>query len=374
MTPDRRTVLTTSAAMAAMAMAPRGAQGRAAKAGDDAKKLYARAMVINGNLVPPIDPDAKMDAALTQEVRSSGLTALKATIGGSNFDYETTVAQMGEYDRAIALNPETYMQARDFADLDAAKQSGRIGIIYSFEGVEMLAGKVDRIAEFRRRGVRVMQLCYNRASPFASGVMAEPPSSGLTPLGREAIARMEALGVTLDLSHADARSTADALKTATRPALITHAGCAAVLDHPRNKADAELRAVAERGGVVGIYELCFLSRGPAQTSVDEYLAHVSHALKVCGEDHVGFGSDALLTAFDTSPESMAAWDADIVARRKAGINAPGEGRPPFVEGMNRADRLEVVTGELLKRGYTARTVEKMLGLNFRRVLEATWTT
>ena len=102
------------------------------------------------------------------------------------------------------------------------------------------------------------------------------------------------------------------------------------------------------------------------------MAHMTHALKVCGEDHVGIGSDALLTPFDTGPESMAEWDRQTEARRKAGVAAPGEGRPPFVEGLNRPDRAAVIADALLKRGYKARAVEKVLGLNFRRVFEQTW--
>src|SRR5690606_15599594 len=112
---------------------------------------------------------------------------------------------------------------------------------------------------------------------------------------------------------------------------------AAVYVHPRNKSDAVLRAVADKGGVVGLYELSYISAGPQQQSIDDYLAHLLHALSVCGEDHVGIGSDAILTPFDTSPESMAEWNASIEARRAAGVAAPGGGRPPFVEGLNRPD-------------------------------------
>ena len=125
-----------------------------------------------------------------------------------------------------------------------------------------------------------------------------------------------------------------------RPAAITHAGCAAVQAHPRNKSDALLRALAERGGVVGIYELCFISPGPRQQTLEEYLAHIKHALQICGEDHVGIGSDALLGRFDTSMDGMRAWNLDIADRRARGVAAPGEGRPPFVEGLNRSDRMD----------------------------------
>lgn len=353
-----------------MALAPPGAYVFRAK--PQPSKLMRDAMLINGNLVPPIYPEEPLDPALEREIRSSGLTALKATIGGSTGDPDATMQQLEAYDRAIAINPSLYMQIRSLADLETARAKRKIGIIYSFEGVGMFEKQLERIDEFRRRGVLVMQLTYNNTTAFAAGVLSSQPSQGLTERGRQAIARMNALGVSVDLSHSDDRSTLDAVAASTKPILISHAGCAAVHDHPRNKSDATLRAVAERGGVVGVYELCFLSAGPAQQTLQDYLAHVTHALSVCGEDHVGIGSDTLLTSFDTSPASMQAWNEDIISRKQRGIGAPGEGRPPFVVELNRPDRFAVLADALLARGYSSRTVEKVLGLNFRRVFAETW--
>ena len=102
------------------------------------------------------------------------------------------------------------------------------------------------------------------------------------------------------------------------------------------------------------------------------MRHMAHALKICGEDHVGIGSDTLMTPWDTSPENTKRWD-DNTARRKAeGIAAPGEGPPPYVEGLNVPNRCEIIAGELRKRGYRWRAVEKVLGLNWRRWFAATW--
>ena len=340
--------------------------------GDAISRLYRSAIVIDGNLVAPFDDAGPLDRATADQVRSSGLTAFKMSIGGASGDYDDVNSDIAAYDQAIALSPDVYMKIRTGTDLLVAKRTGRIGVIYSFEAVEMLDGRVDNIDHFSALGVRVMQLSYNTANPFASGVMVPQPSSGLTPLGHEAVARMNALGVTLDLSHADERSSLAAVQASVRPVAITHAGCDAVHAHPRNKSDAILKAVADRGGVVGIYGLSYISAGPTQQSLDDYLAHMLHALSVCGEDHVGIGSDALLTTFDTSPDSMAQWDASIAARAAAGVAAPGEGRPPFVTGLNRPDRPELIARALLDRGQPIRIVEKILGRNFQRVFAQTW--
>lgn len=368
---NRRGFLAASAAVMLAPVVARAAQ--AGPATDDAiARLYRNAMVIDGNLVGPFDDAGPLDRATADEVLSSGLTAFKMTIGGSIGVFDAVNTDIAAFDKAIALSPDVYTKIRTADDLLAAKRAGRVGVIYSFEDAGMLDGKPANIDHFSALGVRVMQLSYNGVSPFASGVMAPQPSAGLTALGHEAVARMNACGVTLDLSHADERSSLEATAASTRPVAITHAGCYSTYAHPRNKSDAVLRAVAESGGVVGLYGLSYISAGPAQQSLDDYMAHMLHALSVCGEDHVGIGSDAILTPFDTSPESMAEWDASIAARKAAGVSAPGEGRPPFVTGLNRADRAEVIARALLDRGQPVRVIEKVLGANFQRLFAETW--
>lgn len=344
----------------------------AAQADSAAAQLCRRVLVLDGNLVPPIDDEKPLPAEIVTQIRASGLSALKATLGGPAGSYADTLEEIAGTTRGIAASGGLYRQVTRMADLAVARQTGAIGVIYSFESVEMLEGKLERIDEFSGLGVRVMQLAYNKQSPFAAGVLVPQPSAGLTELGRQAVARMNKLGVTVDLSHSDEPSSLAVLAASTRPVLITHAGCAAIHAHPRNKSDRLLRAVSERGGTVGIYELSYLSAGPAQQSLEDYLAHLGHALDVCGEDHVGIGSDALLTAFDTSPANMAMWDRSIAERKALNVAAPEEGRPPFVVGLNRSDRYVRIASAMLARGYPERVVEKVLGENFRRVFAATW--
>ena len=330
-------------------------------------------IVIDGNLVAPIDPDAPLDAVTAQQVRSSGLTAFKMTLGGSgNQTKSETDTEIADIAKGIGRNPGLFRQIRTADDL-ATQPSGAIGVIFSFEAAAMLEGQIDNIDHFHAAGVLVMGLSYNTASPFASGVLA-PQATGLTPLGHDAVRRMNNLGVTVDLSHSDEVSSMAALAASRQPVLVTHAGCSAVHPHPRNKSDTLLRALADKGGVIGIYELAFLVAAPAQPMLDDYMAHLVHALNVCGEDHVGIGTDGLLTPFDTSPESMKTWDADIARRKASGVGAPGEGPPPFVIGLNRPDRYAVIADALRRKGYRARTIDKILGRNFQRVFQQTWTT
>lgn len=361
----RRIFLATAASMGACASMPRAPDLRASQ-------LYRDAIVINGNLILPIDPDKPLDQATRDMIKASGLTAAKLTIGGSGSQSRAQTAEsIVAIDKTVALNPGVYRKIATAADLLHAKASGELGIIYSFEAAEMLEGDLDAIDQFRAAGVLVMGLGYNRTTPFASGTMSSR-STGLTDPGRQAVERMNARGVTVDVSHSDELSSLGAVAASRKPVLITHAGASAVHAHPRNKSDQLMRTLADRGGVMGVYELSYLTKAPAQPSLDVYFTHLTHALNICGEDHVGIGSDALLWPFDTSPESMAEWNRSLEQRRAAGVAAPGEGPPPFVTGLNRPDRCAVIAEGLLERGYGARVTDKILGGNFLRVFQETW--
>src|SRR5919202_4007866 len=166
----------------------------------------------------------------------------------------------------------------------------------------MFGGYLTRLALFRRLCVSVMQLTYNRRSLFGDGCL-EPANAGLSNLGRDAIKQMNQLGVAVDLSHSGVKTTMEAIALSSKPAIFSHAGCKAVHDHPRNKDDAEMRALAERGGVMGIYFLPFIGGEPGQPpTLDIYMRHIEHALRVCGEDHVGVGSDIDIAPVNDTPE------------------------------------------------------------------------
>jgi membrane dipeptidase len=153
---------------------------------------------------------------------------------------------------------------------------------------------------------------------------------------------------------------------------MTHAGCAAVHAHPRNKTDEQLRALAARGGVVGIFDLPYLTASPRQPTVEDYMEHMEHALKVVGEEHVGIGSDVGIAPFDTSAKGMADFARQLEERRKSGLSAPEEDRPTYVEGMNTPRRIEIICDQLLERGYPAAVAEKVMGANFARVFADIW--
>jgi membrane dipeptidase len=366
---NRREALAVLAAAAAMPGAALADDDSGVSA--EARALYARALVFDANSYPPLDGDFPFPKSMLDMARGSGVNAMKCSLGGFNGSFEDALGEIAFFQRIVEEYPADFMQIRRHADFAEAKRGGRMGILASFEAVSPLDGKVERIETFRNLGVRVMQLSYNLASPFGTGVMGDAKGR-LTPLGAKAVAEMNKQGVALDLSHSNEATAMDAIAASAKPVLITHAGCAAIHAHPRNKSDALLRAVAGKGGTVGIYDLCYLTPSPKQPTLDDYMAHMTHALKVCGEDHVGIGSDASVRPVDISPKGMAEFQKDEDQRQKAGVAAPEEDRPNYVIGLNTPRRPEIIADALLKRGYSARVAEKVLGTNFTDALGRTW--
>jgi membrane dipeptidase len=199
------------------------------------------------------------------------------------------------------------------------------------------------------------------------------PELGLTPLGRELLGRLEAAGILLDLSHAGRRTFREALAMSTRVPCATHTGCRALSDHPRNLDDDQLRALAAKGGVAGIYAMPFLVASGQQAAAD-FLRHLEHALDVCGEDHVGVGTDLSIAAPRDLEARRRALRLELEARRRSGIASAGENAealhllpdlpgPALFRGLGRL---------LEARGHGARRIAKVLGGNFMRVYREAW--
>jgi len=343
-----------------------------AAADTDGAALYRQAFVLDCNTLASIGGllYEKDLAKLLGQIQDSGISALKSTLGGDRGTFEYTVTDIAAAQALIEQHPEVFIKVIRHDDLERAKRERKVAVIFSFEAATMLEDKIERIELFRQLGVLIMQLSYNHKSPFGCGCL-DGDTDGVTELGRKAIATMNAQGVALDLSHANTRTTADGIAISTKPPIFTHAGCRSVFAHPRNKEDREMKALADKGGVMGIYMMPFLTVDTRQPMLDDFMQHMIHALNVCGEDHVGIGTDsAFFEVSDSDLKDMAKEEED---RKKAGVGAPGENRPPYIPDLNTPRKLERVASALLKRGYSERATEKVLGLNFDRVFKEIWT-
>jgi membrane dipeptidase len=336
-----------------------------------AAELYRKVLVLDGNVLAAIGfPISSHDpVGVTKQIVGSGVNVVKTTLGGPQGNFEQAVAAIADAELLMEKQPDAFFKVQRAADFDRAKTGGKVGVIYSFESPNVFEDKIERIELFRSLAVRVMQLTYNHRTAFGCGCL-DGDTDGLTDLGRSAVAKMNEVGVALDLSHSNTKTTADGIAASKQPVLITHAGCRAVYMHPRNKEDRELKALAEKGGVIGIYMLPFLTEPAKQPMLKDYLQHLDHAVKVCGEDHVGIGTD--IPFLHVGDEELAELKRLTGERKAAGIAAPGEDQPAYIPDLNTERKLELVTDALLKRGYKSEAVEKILGGNFKRVLADIW--
>jgi len=331
--------------------------------------LYSNAIVIDSLCAPFTDMDKPPSAEALAAVRQSGITAINLTISGNS--YEDTIESLATLQQLVDQHPDVFLIVRRYSDIARAKRESKIGIMPGFQYSSFLEEKPERVATFRRLGVRIMQLTYNNRSIFGDGCL-EPGNAGLSKAGIAAVKNMNELGVALDLSHSGYRTTSDGITQSAKPVLITHSGCAAVYPHPRNKPDDILKELADRGGYFGVYLMPYVVASPTIPTREHVLDHVVHAINVCGTDHVGIGSDGAIQKTVLTPEQKDAFDKDIARRKQLGIGAPGEDRYPYVPDLNGPDHMQVIADELSKRAQPAAVIEKVLGANFQRIIGEIW--
>jgi len=332
-----------------------------------------------GGLDDPNHPDpgpAVLTRRMLADAHSSGEAAVNITLGyvsGPEKDpYQFTLADVAHWDGLIADHSADLLKVLKVEDIYSARREHRIGLIYGFQNAAMMGDDASRVDVFARKGVKVIQLTYNPANQLGGGSMA-PETMGLTPFGREVIERLNARRVMVDLSHSGRQTCLDAARFSKQPISINHTGCRALVNLPRNKTDEELRLVADRGGFVGIYFMPFLDRSGHATAAD-VVAHIEHALNVCGEDHVGIGTDGGTTPVDDLQAYAADLRKEHERRVAQGVAAPGEGvdTHPFVDDLRGPGQFRKLARLLAARGHSEARIAKILGGNFIRYAREVW--
>jgi membrane dipeptidase len=236
----------------------------------------------------------------------------------------------------------------------------------------MVGRDLNRLVQLKKDGVMTVQLTYNKRNLCGDGAL-EPDNADLSSLGRSTIEQLEAQKLLLDLSHGGARTKAEAAAHSKRPLVISHTGARALTDHPRNTGDETMRAVANKGGVVGVYFMPFLTLDGSPKGSD-LVRHIEHVAKVAGQDHVGIGTDNGVLPLAVDEEARKRNREWALKRIQAKIAAPGEGPDvfPIVAEYNSIDRYRRLADALSRRGWPARRLEKLFGGNFLRVYREAW--
>ncbi len=316
-----------------------------------------------------------IDARAINDTRASGTTAINITLGyvsGPEDPYDYTIRDIAAWDAIIHDRRADLVKILSADDILAAQRENRVGIIFGFQNAASVGDDTGRVKVFADLGVRIIQLTYNDRNQIGAG-SAVPENSGLTRFGREVVAALNEARVLVDLSHSGEQTCLDAISTSSAPVAITHTGCRALTNLPRNKTDAELRRVAEGGGVVGIYFMPFL-REDGQARAADVVRHLEHALDVCGQDHVGIGTDGDATAIDDMTNYRAAIAGELQQRKQAGISAAGETSRvvPLLPDLMGPTQFQKLADMLHQRGHSTNTIEKILGLNFLRLMKDVW--
>jgi microsomal dipeptidase-like Zn-dependent dipeptidase len=206
---------------------------------------------------------------------------------------------------ALAARPGSPLRvirtAAELREFLAAREADRARVagVLAIEGAQALDGSLAGLDALFAAGVRMAGLAHFFDNAFA-GSSAGVAKHGLTPLGREAVARMQQLGVAIDLAHVSPASVADVLALATKPVVVSHTGVQATCPGPRNLADEQIRGVAATGGVIGI---AYFEGAVCGTSVGHIVRAMGHVRELVGPAHLALGSDfdgAVTTAFDTT--------------------------------------------------------------------------
>ena len=341
---------------------------------------YNKAIVVDacgslGEYDPSLPDDAPLTARGLADARQSGVTLLNVTVnavGNGPNKFRDAVKQISEYEYEFNAHPDLLLRVRSGADIQFAKSSKRLGIVYGCQDTTMLEGDLKNLKVFSDLGVRIVQPTYNVRNLMGDGCI-ETADGGLSKLGYEFIAEMNRLHLLLDLSHAGARTIAEGIAASKAPMAITHTGCRALADMPRNTRDSELKALADRGGVAGMYFMPFL-RAAGQPHAEDLIRHLEHAVDVCGEDHVGIGTDGSISGVPLTPAYLDAFRKEVEERQKAGISAPGESPDVLtvVPEYNDPLRYSRLADDLSRRGWSATRIDKVLGGNFARLFAGVW--
>jgi membrane dipeptidase len=307
---------------------------------------------------PKLDSWHRNPASFTppeaQRLRNSGITVFHPAVQLNQDPPHASAVQWFQlWNSFIERNPADLLRVDSVARVEAAKNTGRIGVMLGMQNSDHFRSAAD-VALFHGLGQRISQLTYNSANRLGSGC-AERRDTGLTAFGAEIVAAMNCAGMAVDVSHAGERTTLDAIGASNRPVLITHSNCRALVPHPRCKSDDVIRAMAAHGSVMGLTGIrVFVSRTEAAT-LEHLLDHYDHVTRLVGVEHVGIGSDSDPDGRDTrAPRGI---------RRRI---------PLEISGINHARRIFDLTEGLMRRGYTDRHIQMILGGNVRRVLGEIW--
>lgn len=324
----------------------------------DIDKLYEKAIVIDGLLIPR-GWDEDSFAALAK----SGYTGFNASLVSRNL--KAALASMAEWTKRIEENSDKLIHAKTADDFIRAKKEKKVGVLYGFQNATMIEKSIDNIDTLYEAGMRWVQLTYNPRNLLGDGC-TERTNAGLSDFGIEAVERMNELGIIIDLSHCGRQTTNEGIEFSKTGATFNHTMCEALYkNHPRAKTDEQIKAMADKGGVMGVICLGYMI-GPdpgGETTLENYVDHIDHAVKIAGIDSVGVAADFAIQGLEADGATRENWYVPRLTRFKPSYQVRW---PPWIPELDSPNRYRHVVRVLDKRGYSTGAIEKILGGNWLR--------
>ena len=321
-----------------------------------AGNVYDDAIVIDG-----LNVSAWSSPNVYDSLHRGRVTAINATIvvwEGFRETMDHVATWLGRFED----RDDTIAQGRTADDVLQAKRDGRTAVFLGWQNASPIENDLDRLALFYELGVRVIQVTYNERNLLGNGCY-ERVDDGLTNFGLDAVSIMNELGILVDLSHVGDRTTLDTIEASQKPVAFTHANAREFVDHVRNKPDDALRALAERGGVVGANAWpSFLRKGYESTLAD-YADAIDNLVERVGIDHVGIGTDFC----QDQPHSFFQWIFAQQGTKIREIPIPIPDPHYHPQDFESPDKMHGLATELMGRGYSAEDTSKVLGGNFLRL-------
>ena len=298
-----------------------------------------------------------------ENMREGGLTGANCTCCVWE-NFAGTMQNIAEWKKRFDAEADLITQAYTTADIRAAKAAGKTAIALGFQNVSAFEDQIGYIRLFKELGVGIVQMAYNTQNLIGSGCY-ESRDGGLSDFGREAVAEMNRVGIMCDLSHVGAKTSQDVIDVSEKPVCYSHIAPAGLKDHPRNKTDAQIRTIVEKGGFVGVTMFPpFLKRGTAST-VDDYVEAMDYIINIAGEDAVGYGTD-FTQGYDRPFFDWITMDKGY-ARKLTEF-----GEILSLEGIGCIGETSNLTAAMERAGWREPRIRKVMGENWLRVLKDVW--
>ena len=312
--------------------------------------LYDQSVVIDSLAVGYEWDEVEYDA-----VKRSGYTGIQTTLPSPNF--QVAARALAEWRRRIRENPDKLVHATTAADIERAKAEGKMAVLFGFQNATMLEGVLENLDPLYELGTRCIQLTYNSQNRLGSGC-TERVDGGLSDFGVEVVGRMNELGIIVDLSHCGRKTSMDGIEVSSRPAAFTHTFCEAIYnDHPRAKTDEQIRAMSDKGGITGIASLGYFVGPDPDSSLEDYVNHIMHAVNVAGIEQVGVSTDHAIRGL-RSWATRENWYEPRLRNFKPSYRVRW---PPFIEGLDEPERFRNVAHALDRRGVAEVDIARILG-------------